>query len=165
MGEATEGPRRKRYAIGIDPPGSYAAFNLETRVFDKLATVGFWGVIEALDSIRECYDITVFCEAPQKNPPVWLGRTRHGARELVNERALMKAAQNVGQNKQCAILIVEWCKRNGVEIVEQRPTKSSFTKIDAETFSRITGWKGKSNEHTRDAGMLAFQQYYRSPRI
>ena len=28
-------------------------------------------------------------------------------------------------------------------------------KVDAATFARITGWTGRTNEHQRDAGMLA----------
>lgn len=158
MGEAGGRPGRKRYAIGIDPPKGLAAFNLDTKKFDKLMNVTFWDIIETLDTIREHYEITVYCEAPQKNPPVWLDKTRTGNRKLDGQRALLKAAQNVGQNKQCAILIIEWCKRNSVKVVEQRPSQSSWTKIDAELFNKITGWDGRSNEHTRDAGMLAFHQ-------
>jgi len=29
-------------------------------------------------------------------------------------------------------------------------------KMDAEPFNRLTNWKGKTNEHARDAEMLVF---------
>lgn len=162
MGEAKERPPRKRLAIGIDPPRGLAAFNLDTKRFEKLMNVSFWDIIETLDLVREHYDIHVVCEAPQKNLPVWLGDPsrggRTGSRALTKTATLMKAAQNVGQNKQCAMLIIEWCERHGIRITTQKPGRRSMTKLTAEEFNRITGWTGSSNEHTRDAGMLVYQQ-------
>lgn len=34
--------------------------------------------------------------------------------------------------------------------------KDNATKMDADTFRRITGWTGRTNEHGRDAAMLVF---------
>lgn len=156
MGEADKG--RKRLAIGIDPPKGLAAYNRDTRKFERLMSVTFWDIIETLDMVREHYDITVVCEAPQKNPPVWLGKTRHGNRAFASNAALMKAAQNVGQNKQCAILIIEWCERNKVKVITQKPSGKSMTKLTHEDFCFRTGWSvdKQTNEHTRDAAMLVW---------
>lgn len=159
MGEVESRPPRKRFAIGIDPPKGLAAYDLDKNELVKLMNVTFWDIIETLDIVRESYDIEVVCEAPNENAPVWLGKTRHGNRALVNDRALLKAAQNVGQNKEAAMLIVEWCKRHNVKVTTQRPSKRSMTKLTAEQFNKITGWKGKSNEHTRDAAMLVWDSW------
>lgn len=35
------------------------------------------------------------------------------------------------------------------------PTRKG-AKVDAERFAAITGWEGSSNEHTRDAAMVAW---------
>ena len=40
---------------------------------------------------------------------------------------------------------------------EAIPPRKNITKISAEAFERITGWKGRTNEHERDAAMLVFQ--------
>lgn len=34
--------------------------------------------------------------------------------------------------------------------------KNNKTKMDAELFRKITGWKEQTNEHSRDAGMLVY---------
>lgn len=34
--------------------------------------------------------------------------------------------------------------------------KNNLTKLSAEQFKKITGYQGRSNEHTRDAGMLVY---------
>lgn len=43
----------------------------------------------------------------------------------------------------------------GIPFVRLAP-KNNLTKLSAEQFQRITGWKGKTNEHGRDAAMLVF---------
>ncbi|MCP4141265.1 MAG: hypothetical protein GY755_13445 [Chloroflexi bacterium] len=35
--------------------------------------------------------------------------------------------------------------------------KDNKTKLSAEAFEKITGWKGRTNEHSRDAAMLCFK--------
>lgn len=40
---------------------------------------------------------------------------------------------------------------------EAIPPRKNLTKMTAEAFERITGWKGRTNEHERDAAMLVFQ--------
>ena len=108
---------KKRLAIGIDPPRGLAAWNVDTKKFERLMPVTFWDIIETFELIQGHYDFYVVCEAPQKNPPVWLGQTRKGKRALKNNATLMKAAQNVGQNKQSAMLIIEWCERHKIKVI------------------------------------------------
>lgn len=40
---------------------------------------------------------------------------------------------------------------------EAIPPRKNLTKMTAEAFECITGWKGRTNEHERDAAMLVFQ--------
>lgn len=35
--------------------------------------------------------------------------------------------------------------------------KDNVTKLNAATFKKVTGWKGKTNEHGRDAAMLCYK--------
>lgn len=36
--------------------------------------------------------------------------------------------------------------------------KNNITKLNADTFKKITGYNGKTNEHSRDAAMLVFNR-------
>jgi len=153
LAEAEGRPRRKRFAIGIDPPRGLAAYNRDTQKLERLMSVTFWDIIDTLDLIRGHYDITVVCEAPQKNIPVWVTDKRGSDK---NKFIYARVCQDVGRNKQCAILIIEWCERHKIECIAQKPGRSSITKLNKEDFDRITGWHGTSNEHTRDAAMLVW---------
>lgn len=39
---------------------------------------------------------------------------------------------------------------------EMVPPRAGMTKWDADTFARITGWKGRTSNHARDAALLVF---------
>ncbi|MFY5253559.1 hypothetical protein ACOUMD_17535 [Acinetobacter baumannii] len=60
-------------------------------------------------------------------------------------------ARNVGENHATGKLIAEMAQSFGLPIVLVKPTK---TKLNAEQFSKITGWQGRTNQEQRDAGML-----------
>ena len=34
-----------------------------------------------------------------------------------------------------------------------------MTKSKADTFKKLTGWTGRTNEHARDAAMLVFRRF------
>lgn len=69
--------------------------------------------------------------------------------------AALKMARNVGQIDAWCSLIVSICEQLGVPAHGVSP-KGKGSKLDAETFAKVTGWAEKSNEHTRDAAMVAF---------
>lgn len=68
-------------------------------------------------------------------------------------------ARKVGQVDMVCGLIVEICDRRKVPAHGISP-KRKGAKLDAEAFQRITGWPCSSNQHTRDAAMVAWP--YRS---
>lgn len=82
--------------------------------------------------------------------------TYHRAR--TNNRAHARIAQNVGQVKGVARVLVECLKHIGADVQQIKPltgpTKRK-AKEDAEYFNRITGWPGRSNADTRDAALMA----------
>lgn len=84
----------------------------------------------------------------------WLNKksnmhNRIGQRKTVGERI----AKNVGENHATGRLLVEMANSFNLNVVEVRPTR---TKKNAEEFRRITGYLGRTNPETRDAGMLIF---------
>lgn len=64
-------------------------------------------------------------------------------------------ARKVGQVDMVCGLIVEVCERLQVPAHGISP-KGKGAKVDAARFTEITGWSGPSNEHTRDAAMVAW---------
>lgn len=79
----------------------------------------------------------------------------------LNHASAIKVARNIGQ-------IDAWCEMFAALAGDLKIPYRSISpegkgsKIDAETFNRITGWSGPSNQHTRDAAMVAWP--YRSAR-
>lgn len=73
--------------------------------------------------------------------------------------AALKMARNVGQIDAWCALIVAVCADMGIPAHGVSP-KGKGAKLDAKAFARATGWLAASNEHVRDAAMVAWP--YRS---
>lgn len=69
-------------------------------------------------------------------------------------------AQGVGSVKRDAQIWEDWCKENDINFKMIHP-KNNSTKYKADTFKKITGWTGRTNEHARDAAMLVFRRFYK----
>lgn len=69
--------------------------------------------------------------------------------------AAAKMARNVGQIDAWCNLITAICGELGIQAHGISPAGKG-KKLDAEAFSRVTGWTAKSNEHARDAAMVAW---------
>ena len=69
-------------------------------------------------------------------------------------------AQGVGSVKRDAQIWEDWCNENQINFKMIHP-KNNSTKYKADTFKKITGWTGRTNEHARDAAMLVFRRFYK----
>lgn len=67
-------------------------------------------------------------------------------------------AQGVGSVKRDAQIWEDWCKENKMNYKLIHP-KDNCTKYKADTFKKLTGWLGRTNEHARDAAMLVFKRF------
>lgn len=63
--------------------------------------------------------------------------------------------QGVGSVKRDAKIWEDFLTDNNIPFEMVAP-KNNRTKLNQETFRKITGWSEKTNEHSRDAGMLVF---------
>lgn len=145
----------KRYLVGIDPPKGFALYDRVERRLLRLETTDFWGLIVLLKNVHSSAirdDNAVYIECPQYNKPVWFTNKSRASRKSFDVQ--LRVAQNVGMNKQCAKLLVEWCKDHLLDVVECVPGKRSITKMKAGPFNKLTGWTKQSSEHARDAAML-----------
>lgn len=127
--------------IGIDPGKTTGFAFCEDGELKLVISTDFWGCIQL---IEDCTDATVVVELPNTKH-VW----HNGA---TSKRAVQRTGVNVGSCIREAELIVEYLNKKGREYIAQKPRG----KKNADEFKRITGWKGRTNQHGRDAGMLVF---------
>lgn len=65
-------------------------------------------------------------------------------------------ARKIGMVDAWCYMIERLCENYDVAYMRISP-KAKGEKLNAEDFKRITGWDGKSNQHERDAAMVAWQ--------
>jgi hypothetical protein len=138
----------KKAFIGIDPDVSKngVAFWFKESKKLELESLTFFGLFEALKSLKVHYEIHVIIDAG------WLNKSNFhvtGTNKNVNG----KIGERVGANHEVGKKIAEMCEYLGVYSTLHKPTKS---KVDKETFQKITGYIGRTNQEVRDAGMLVF---------
>jgi len=109
-------------------------------------------ITQAMERVKELCELYVksnvhlFIEDPRKR--TWFT----GGREK---------AQGVGSVKRDAQIWEDWCKENKINYTLVHP-RDNCTKYKSETFKKVTGWAGRTNEHARDAAMLVHRRYIRA---
>ena len=63
--------------------------------------------------------------------------------------------QGAGSVKRDCVIWEEFLNDRKIPYMLIAP-KNNSTKLSAESFKKITGYSGRTNEHTRDAAMLVF---------
>lgn len=118
---------------------------------DHLTSVESMPIHEALLLVRDTWlqsgavPVKVVFEDARK-------RKWYGTKTAQEDRSRLQGAGSV--KRDCKIwedALKDW----GIPFVKVAP-KNNMTKLSAEAFRRITGWKGRTNEHGRDAAMLVF---------
>lgn len=72
-----------------------------------------------------------------------------------NPRAMLKIARNVGEIDQLCRQIEAHCDVLGIQCQLVSP-RAKGRKLGAATFSALRGWPGRSNQHERDAALVAW---------
>jgi hypothetical protein len=134
--------------IGVDPDVAKNGVGFWYKESKKLEleNLTFFELFDALKQLKIRYKITVVIDAG------WLNKSNFhvvGTNKNVNG----KIGERVGANHETGKKIAEMCDYLGVEYQLHRPTKS---KVNKEVFEKITGYKGRTNQETRDAGLLVF---------
>lgn len=151
---------KEKIYIGIDP-GKNTGIGVWSSTKKKilgLHCLDFWDahffIINAINTYLyyEDKELMIVIEDPNLNKPVFPSKIRY-IHEL---RQWMKVAQNIGSNKRDAQLWIDYCKYMKAPFATVRPSKKTYTKLTSDQFNKMTGWKGRSNEHSRDAIMLVF---------
>lgn len=137
-----------RVFIGIDPgvqTGLAAWFprEEELKIWPALS---FWDAYDAIwDYVVQHYDVTLVIEDPGGNKPVF-HRGKAGRENL-------RIAQNVGSNKRDAALWIALFEKQCWHYEAFTPKGSKWTK---QYFETITGYKGRSSSHARDAARFVY---------
>lgn len=145
--------------IGIDP-GVNTGLAVWDKTNQKLLSITTTTITTAFELVRSeklrlCFskvaaeargekfqiELLVFMEdARQRN---WFGQS--GREKL----------QGAGSVKRDCAIWETFCKEAGIELRKIAP-KNNYTKLSAEQFRKLTGWKGRTSDHGRDAAMLVF---------
>ena len=129
--------------IGLDPGVNTGVAIYEAGALIKLMTITPWRIPEVL--IGQSVSRVIF-EDSRLQSHVWI--KAKGA-------AGLKVARNIGEVDAWCKLIVATCETIGIPAHGISP-KGKGAKLSAATFTASTGWTGKSNEHQRDAAMVAY---------
>lgn len=136
--------------LGIDPG---ANTGVATYIGGKLAHLDTIAPVDIADRIELARPARVVFEDSRLESYVWS--------QIKSRAAALKMARNVGEVDAWCKLIVAVCAKFDIPAHGISPTRKG-AKVDAERFAALTGWTGGSNEHTRDAAMVAWP--YRSAR-
>ena len=79
----------------------------------------------------------------------------HTWTKAASRAAAAKMARSVGQVDAWCSLIVAICAKHGIPAHGISPLGKGG-KLNAEAFEKATGWTASSNEHSRDAAMVAW---------
>lgn len=129
--------------IGIDP-GTHTGLAIYRA--GKLLRVSSMTITQALREVERIQRETdnaliLYFEDARKRS--WFG---YSGREKL---------QGAGSVKRDCAIWETFCEELGIAYVRVAP-KNNTTKLTAAQFKVLTGWEGKTNEHSRDASMLIY---------
>lgn len=130
--------------LGMDPGASTGVATFVDGALVQLDTIA---PHEIERTIRAAMPARVVFEDSRLQSHTWT-RGKSGA-------ASAKMARNVGQVDAWCTLITAVCGELGIPAHGISPAAKG-AKVQADRFAVVTGWQGRSNEHERDAAMVAW---------
>lgn len=135
--------------VGIDPGvhTGFAVWSSTAKTFLRVETLGITDALLAVLGYQEGGAVmhVIFEDARQRK---WLPR------EMSNSEYRGKL-MGAGSVKRDCDIWEEFCKAHEIPFTAIPPRKG-LTKWTPESFARLTGWKGRTSNHARDAAMLVF---------
>lgn len=132
-----------KYLIGIDP-----GVNTGVAIWDgkKLLKVQSMVIHQAMNIVMK---------VEMNNPNKILVRLEDARKRNWFGESGREQLQGAGSIKRDCKIWEDFLTDNKIPFELVAP-KNSKTKIDANVFAKITGWKESTNEHARDAAMLVY---------
>lgn len=131
--------------IGIDP-GTHTGFAVWDDYKQEFVTLLTLPIHKAIDKVRDLSQEhrvkVIFEDARQRR---WFGMEKGSTAKL----------QGAGSVKRDCSIWEDFLTDNDIPFQAVHPMKGG-TKLTTERFKLITGWRGVTSEHSRDAAMLVF---------
>jgi len=136
----------KKTIIGIDPgtKTGIAVYSPTDRKITYCATVG---IVKAMQIVMAYIDVNF--------PPVELIFEDARKRRWIPKKTGRERLQGAGSIKRDSSIWQEFCEFHHISY-SAVPPKAGMTKINSDIFRKITGWTGRTSEHSRDAAMIVF---------
>lgn len=131
--------------VGIDPGISTGVATYIGGKLERLETIVPVDIYPTLERARPA--LVVFEDSRLMS---------HTWTTIKSRPAALKMARNIGEIDAWCRLIAAVCEQIGIPAHGVSP-KGKGAKVGAADFERIAGWKKRSNQHERDAAMVAFQ--------
>lgn len=131
--------------VGLDT-GVHTGFAVWDKGKKQLIELSTLKIHRAMERVRELSvsdEIVVYFEDARLR--TWFGN------------AGREALQGAGSVKRDCSIWEDFLTDLGVEFHPVAP-KNNATKLNATFFEKITGWHGRTSEHSRDAAMLVFNR-------
>lgn len=144
-GSACAADARNACIVGIDPGASTGIAIFRGGKLAALRTIEPVGIE---DEILTLWPSRVIFEDSRLQSHTWT--------QAASRAAAAKMARNVGQIDAWSSLITAICAKHKIPCHGISP-QGKGAKLNAEQFERMTGWTMTSNQHARDAAMVAWQ--------
>lgn len=131
------------YVIGIDPGVNTGFAVWNGNEFEEITATNIITAIEKLKRYADNFNVKVYYEDARLRH--WFGSS--GREKLMGAGSVRRDSQ----------IWETACKLLNIPYVAVAP-KDNMTKLNAKMFATYTKWKGRTNEHGRDAAMLVFQR-------
>ncbi|EMO43825.1 hypothetical protein [Leptospira santarosai] len=135
-------PLTEALLIGIDPgvETGLAVWNKDTQRLTQVAT---YSALEAQEEVKSynSWGVPICLIIEDARKRTWFGKNSE------------KKRQGAGSVKRDCKLWVEFCELNKIPYRLVHPQRGK-TKHKAAEFRTLTGWTGRTSEHSRDAAML-----------
>lgn len=135
----------RRQVLGFDP-GVNTGVALYVNA--KLVSLRTIQPIDIQACIKEAYSELIVFEDSRLQSAVWVPSK--------NKAVANNIARKIGQVDALCSLIEETCNRYEIKFMRVSP-KAKGGKMNAEDFNKLTGYTARSNQHERDAAMVAWQ--------
>lgn len=136
--------------LGIDPGAATGVAIFKAGKLAELLTIEPFQLERSLRDWASAGVGRVVFEDSRLEKRLW------NARQKGAYGAALATARSVGQVDAWCTLITAICGDIGLPAHGVSPTTKG-AKVDADVFGRITGWVKRSNQHERDAAMVAWQ--------
>lgn len=99
------------------------------------------------DLLRDRMPQWVVFEDSRLERRTWTARTK------TNQGTALATARSIGMVDAWCRQITYACQKLGIQCIGISPTRKG-AKMNAETFGKLTGWVGRTNQHQRDAAAV-----------